>query len=127
MCHDPDSRPPAPPAVADLDSTGPLELTAADGTVVAAYEAIPFGEPRARVVLLPDVRGLHPYYRALAERFAEAGLHAVAIDYFGRTAGAEQREADFDWQPHFQQVTDEQVRLDATAAVRHVSPEGTQP
>jgi carboxymethylenebutenolidase len=127
MCHDPDSRPPAPPAVADLDSTGPLELTAADGAVLAAYEAIPFGESRARVVLLPDVRGLHPYYRVLTEQFAQAGLHTVAIDYFGRTAGAEQRTADFDWEPHLRRVTHEHVLQDAAAAVRHVSPEGTKP
>ena len=43
------------------------------------------------VVILPDVRGLHPYYEALAVRFAEAGFHAVAFDYFGRTQGAAQR------------------------------------
>ena len=96
MCHDTDARPPAPPAdvlpePVELGRTGDLQLTSADGTTVAAYEAFPVGEPRARVVVLPDVRGLHPYYRALAERLAEAGLAAVAIDYFGRTAPGEPR------------------------------------
>jgi carboxymethylenebutenolidase len=91
MCHDTDSRPPAPPADAlpqsrQVQAASELRLTSADGTTVAAYEAVPDGSPRARVVVLPDVRGLHPYYRALAERLAEAGLHTVAIDYFGRTA-----------------------------------------
>ena len=38
-------------------------------------------------MILLDVRGLHPFYVELAERFAQAGVHAVAIDYFGRTAG----------------------------------------
>src|SRR5664279_4555250 len=104
MCHEPDSRPPAPPVIGDIDSTGSLELTAADGNVFAAYEAIPVGEPRAHVVILPDIRGLHPYYRALAERFAEAGVYAVAIDYFGRTAGAAMRDDSFDWQAHIGQV-----------------------
>ncbi|HEX2807201.1 MAG TPA: dienelactone hydrolase family protein [Kineosporiaceae bacterium] len=127
MCHAPDSRPPAPPVVGEIDSTGSLELTAADGNVLAAYEAIPVGEPRARVVILPDIRGLHPYYRALAERFAEAGLHALAIDYFGRTAGAAMRGEDFDWQPHVVQVQPDQVALDVAAAVRHLSPEGSAP
>ena len=28
----------------------------------------------AKDVVLPDIRGLHPYYVALAERFAEFGL-----------------------------------------------------
>jgi len=124
MCHDPDSRPPAPPVVADLDSTGPLELTAEDGNVLAAYEAIPFGEPRARVVLLPDVRGLHPYYRALAERFAEAGLQAVAIDYFGRTAGSAERAEDFPYREHVDQTTPEGIRDDVAAAVARLREQG---
>jgi len=127
MCHTPDSRPPAPPVVGDIDSTGSLELTAADGNVLAAYEAIPVGEPQARVVLLPDIRGLHPYYRALAERFAEAGVHAVAIDYFGRTAGPQLRDDDFVFRPHVDALTPEQVTADVAAAVRHLAPESSHP
>jgi carboxymethylenebutenolidase len=132
MCHDPSSRPPAPPSDAvrdhrDLDRTGELRLASADGTSVLAYEAIPHGPPWARVVVLPDVRGLHPYYRALAERLAETGLHAVAIDYFGRTAADLPRDDDFDYRTHVGQVTPEQVTADVTAAVRHVSPDGGEP
>jgi carboxymethylenebutenolidase len=128
MCHDPSDRPPAPPVdVADLDSSGSLELTSADGTVFAAYEAVPTGEPHARVVLLPDVRGLHPYYRALTEQLAEAGLYAVAVDYFGRTAGASLRGDDFDHREHVAAVTPEQVEADVSAAVHHVAPEGDAP
>lgn len=127
MCHDTDSRPPAPPRAGEVDSTGSLELTAGDGNVLAAYEAVPAGEPAARVVLLPDVRGLHPYYRALAERFAEAGVHAVAVDYYGRTAGPGLREEGFAFGPHREAVTSEQVRLDVEAAVRHLAPEGRHP
>ena len=41
----------------------------------------------AGIVILPDVRGLHPFYEELALRFAENGVDAIAIDYFGRTAG----------------------------------------
>jgi carboxymethylenebutenolidase len=132
MCHDTDARPPAPPADVlpeprEVDRAGNLQLTSADGTRVAAYEAFPVGEPRARVVVLPDVRGLHPYYRALAERLAEAGLSAVAIDYFGRTAPDEPRNDDFEYRTHVQQVTPQHVTDDAAAAVRHLSPEGTRP
>jgi len=127
MCHDPRSRPPAPPFVTDLDSTGFLELTAADGNVLAAYEAIGAGTPRARLVVLPDVRGLHPYYQALAEEFAQAGVWTVVIDYFGRTAGAHPRDDTFEFGPHVAQLTPEQVDLDVAAAVRHLSGEGTHP
>ena len=132
MCHDTDSRPPAAPADVvpqprEIDSTGELSLTSADGTVVAAYEAIPAGEPVARIVVLPDVRGLHPYYRALAERLAEAGLYAVAVDYFARTAADQPRNDDFAYAEHVKQVTPQQVSEDVAAAVRHLSPEGSHP
>jgi carboxymethylenebutenolidase len=129
MCHDTDARPPAPPADVlpephEIGGRGDLSLTSGDGTTVAAYEAFPVGEPRARVVVLPDVRGLHPYYRALADRLAEAGLHAVAIDYFGRTAADLPRDDDFAYMDHVKQVTPQQVTDDVSAAVRHLSPTG---
>ena len=47
-------------------------------------------------MILPDVRGLYRFYVELAERFAAAGHPAIAIDYFGRTAGDEERGEDFD-------------------------------
>ena len=132
MCHDTDSRPPAPPddAVQDpreLAARRELQLTSADGTSVAAYEAVPSGSPRARIVVLPDVRGLHPYYRALAERLAETGLHAVAVDYFGRTAAGVPRDDDFEYMPHVRQVTPHQVAADVAAAARHLSTDTAQP
>jgi carboxymethylenebutenolidase len=75
------------------------------------------------VVILPDVRGLHPYYVALAERFAEAGLVAVAIDWFGRTAGLAgtgTREADFDYQPHIGQTTHAGIDADIAAGIEYL-------
>ncbi|MQA33222.1 dienelactone hydrolase family protein [Modestobacter roseus] len=123
MCHDHDSRPPAPPRSGDVAERGSLTLTAADGTDLSAAYAAPAGPARAGVVILPDVRGLHPYYVALAERFAEAGVPAVAIDYFGRTAGVVatgSREEDFDWQSHIPQTTDEGVDADTAAAAAYL-------
>ena len=52
------------------------------------------------MIVLPDVRGLHPYYEELALRFAERGIDAIAIDYFGRTAGDRARGDDFEYMPH---------------------------
>jgi carboxymethylenebutenolidase len=76
-------------------------------------------------VILPDVRGLHPFYTELAERFAEAGVHATAMDHFGRTAGVGERGESFDHQPHVAQTTPEGIATDVAAAVAHVrSPEG---
>jgi carboxymethylenebutenolidase len=122
MCHDHDSRPPAPPRSGDVAERGVLTLTSADGTEFSAAYAAPAAEPRVGVVVLPDIRGLHPYYVALAERFAEAGAAAVAIDYFGRTAGLaeELRPGDFDWQMHIPQTTEATIDADITAAIGYL-------
>ena len=124
MCHDPDSRPPAPPRSGDVAERGVLTLSSADGTEFSAAFAAPATPPRVGVVVLPDVRGLHPYYVALAERFAQAGLAAVAIDWFGRTAGLcgdpGTRGEDFDYPPHIAQTTPEGIDADITAAVGYL-------
>jgi carboxymethylenebutenolidase len=124
MCHDHDSRPPAPPRTGEVGERGTLTLTSADGTEFSAAYAAPAEPPGAGVVILPDVRGLHPYYVALAERFAEAGVAAVAIDYFGRTAGPAgetgTRGEDFDWQAHVSKTTPEGIDADITAAIGYL-------
>jgi carboxymethylenebutenolidase len=124
MCHDHDSRPPAPPRSGTVRERGVLTLTAADGTELSAAYAAPEGEARVCVVVLPDVRGLHPYYVALAERFAETGAAAVAIDWFGRTAGVcadpGTRGADFEWQPHVPRTTPEGIDADISAAIAYL-------
>jgi len=123
MCHDSDSRPPAPPRSGDVAERGTLELTAADGNQLSAAYAAPAAPATAGVVILPDIRGLHPYYVALAERFAEAGVPAVALDYFGRTAGLAEtgtREDDFDWQSHIPQTTPEGIDADTTAGIEYL-------
>ncbi|MBI1379097.1 MAG: dienelactone hydrolase family protein [Frankiales bacterium] len=121
MCHDDDSRPPSPPVVGEVASHRLLTLTGADGNSFAAYEAVPASPNGRNVVILPDVRGLHPYYEALAERFAEAGFHAVAFDYFGRTAGVGERPDGFDWQSEIPKLTPATVGSDVAATVAHVT------
>ena len=71
-------------------------------------------------MILPDVRGLHPYYEELALRFAEHGIDALALDWFGRTAGPEPRGDDFDYSPHPAQTTWAGIRTDITAAVEEI-------
>jgi carboxymethylenebutenolidase len=122
MCFDFDSRPPELPAdvarpLAGGEGAEILELTSRDGTGFSAAlaEAPDGSEPG--VVILPDVRGLYRFYVELAERFAQAGHHAIAIDYFGRTAGTGERGEDFEYMPHVQQTRVEQVQLDIAAAL----------
>jgi len=44
-------------------------------------------------------------------------VHALALDYYGRTAGTGRRGGDFDHRPHLQQASDDNVGLDVAAAV----------
>jgi carboxymethylenebutenolidase len=120
MCFDHDSRPPIEPIEGGALDASEVELVAADGTRFAAYLAQAAEPTGAGIVILPDVRGLHTYYRELALRFAEHGVDAIAIDYFGRTAGIGDRGPEFDWAPHVPQATYEGLREDTTAAVAHL-------
>src|SRR5258705_11084695 len=109
MCYGDDARPPAPPVRGEVGHPGDLVLTSADGTQFAAYHARPAGASSRAVVILPDVRGLHTFYKELAHRFAEAGLRAIAFDYFGRTAGLGTRDEDFAYREHAEQTRPDQT------------------
>ena len=120
MCYPPGARPPDVPPDLLPPMTGgaggkDATLTSADGTKFRSYLAEASGGD-AGVVIAPDVRGLHPFYEELAERFASAGVHAIAFDYFGRTAGAERRGDDFDYMPHVRQTTPKTVFADIAAS-----------
>jgi carboxymethylenebutenolidase len=93
-----------------------MELTSADGTRFAAYDAVPTTRRGASLVLLPDIRGLHPYYTDLAIAFAQAGIDTVAIDPYARTAGLTERGEDFDYQPHAKALDRASLLEDARAA-----------
>jgi carboxymethylenebutenolidase len=125
MCYALDAQPPAPP----VPPTGgskvrgeELVLNSVDGTPFAAFaghvESV-MPSP-AGIVILPDVRGLFRFYRDLALRFAEAGVEAVAIDYFGRTAGLTPRDENFDFWPHVMQTKPETVAADVATAVAYL-------
>jgi carboxymethylenebutenolidase len=116
MCFDNDSEPPV--AAGDRAiSTRDVTLTADDGNVLAAFEAFGEDPSEAAIVVLPDVRGLYRFYKDLAARLAQAGHDAIAIDYFGRTAGLAERTDDWDYQPHVEATTLPGVRSDVAAAV----------
>ena len=120
MCFDHDSRPPIAPIAGGAIDGAIVEVTARDGNRFAAFRARPSSAGRAAVVILPDVRGLHPYYEELALRFAERGIDAIAIDWFGRTAGAARRGEDFDYPPHVTKTTWAGISADIEAAVTTV-------
>ena len=120
MCFDNDARPPLAPIRGSALDARDLTLSSRDGTQFAAYEAVPETPSGAGIVIIPDVRGLHPYYEELVLRFAEAGVQAVALDPYARTAGTGKRDADFEYEPHVLQLDPEGVDDDVAAAAGHV-------
>lgn len=128
MCYSDRALPPLPPIGGAATDQGDLRLTSADGARFMAYAARA-GAPNGRgMVILPDVRGLFPFYKELAVRFAEAGFEAIAFDYFARTAESDDRSQAFEYGPHVQQTTPEQIAADVRACIDYLaSPEGGRP
>src|ERR671922_2464958 len=120
MCFERDSSPPIPAIAGAAVAHRELELEAADGNRFAAFGAEPDSPTGACVVILPDVRGLYRFYEELALRFAERGHHAVAFDYFGRTAGVEKRGDDFPFREHVEQTTADGIRADVAATIGYL-------
>jgi len=125
MCFDTDSEPPIPRIAGAAVSHDELTLTAADGNTFAAFLATPDEPSPTGIVILPDVRGLYHFYEELALRFAERGHTALAFDYFGRTAGVEKRDDEFEYMPHVEQTTDAGVQADVGAAVEKLRETGS--
>jgi carboxymethylenebutenolidase len=128
MCYDSKDRPPDAPGEAGEATGEDIQLEATDGARFAAYVARSGNEQvRAQVIIFPDVRGLHQFYKELALRFAERGIDAIGIDYFGRTAGLTPRDDSFEFMPHVQQMEFPSFMADVQAArkyLRETGPEG---
>ena len=120
MCYTDEARPPLPPISGAAADQGDFELQASDGNRFAAHFARAEKPNGAGMVVLPDVRGLHEFYKELAQRFAETGIDSVAIDYFGRTAGIGDRSDRFEYMPHVQQTTPEGVARDTAAGIEYL-------
>ncbi len=123
MCFPPDSVPPITPIAGGSGPTRRIILEAVDGNRLNAFEAFPSQPSNAAVIVLPDVRGLFGFYEQLAERFAERGHRAVAIDYFGRTAGLGERPEEFDFMSHVREMTFDGLTADVAAAAEHLKGE----
>lgn len=61
-----------------------LELTAADGHVLAAYRADPAGTPRGAIVVIQEIFGVNSHIRRVADGFAADGYIAIAPAMFDR-------------------------------------------
>src|SRR6266446_4027429 len=120
MCVDDDSFPPIPPISGGAAGSHDLNLTSSDGTPFMAHAARAAKSTGAGMVVIPDVRGLHPYYKELADRFAEIGVDAVAIDFFARTAPSEDRSEKFDFMSQVPLTKPDTLQADIAAAVNYL-------
>jgi len=126
MCFELDSVPPIPAIEGGAVDHRDVVLESSDGTRFAAFAGLPEEPSGTSVVVLPDVRGLYRFYEELALRFAERGIAAVAIDYFGRTAGAGKRNEDFEYREHVAQTTPEGIQADVGTAVEWLRAAGVE-
>lgn len=97
VCYDDSATPPSGPRSLTDAKSAQLTLRAADGARFAATHARPLDPGTASgvgVLLLPDNRGLRPFYDELATRLAGHGHQVMAIDYFGRSDGVNRDRAD---------------------------------
>jgi carboxymethylenebutenolidase len=142
MCYAPEALPPKPPKSGYLLSAGRTVLATPDGGMAPAFIAQTLPVPKLAsdsverlgvsdplvyraepgsgtpgVVILPDQRGLHWFYEKLAEYFADAGIHAVAVDFYHRTAGTAFRGDDFDFAAHRGSVTTQSLDNDVRAGI----------
>jgi carboxymethylenebutenolidase len=120
MCVDNDSRPPITPIAGGSAGGHDLRLTSTDGTRFMAYAARASEPTGAGMIVIPDVRGLHPYYKELTDRFAEIGVDAVAIDFFARTAPSDDRSDSFDFMSQVPLTKPDTLQADIGAAAAHL-------
>jgi carboxymethylenebutenolidase len=120
MCVENDSRPPILPIAGGSADSRDLRLTSADGTRFMAHAARAATPTGAGMVVIPDVRGLHPYYKELADRFAEVGVDAVALDFFARTAPSDDRGDSFDFMAHVSQTKPDTLQADIAASAAYL-------
>jgi carboxymethylenebutenolidase len=120
MCVDNESRPPITPIAGGSAGSRDLRLTSADGTRFMAYAARAAKPTGAGMIVIPDVRGLHQYYKDLADRVAEVGVDAVAIDFFARTAPGDDRGDSFDFMAQVPQTKPDQLQADIAAAAAYL-------
>lgn len=107
---------------------GWIELRAADGHKLQAWQAQPAGTPRGAVVVLQEIFGVNAHIRNVCDRLAEQGWHAVAPALFDRV----QRGQEMGYGPDGaaagralrEQVEQPAALMDVQAAIDHAHKAG---
>ncbi len=105
-----------------------IDLTAADSATFPAYVAEPSGQPKAAVVVVPEIFGVNSHIRAVADSYAAQGYLAVAPATFHRVKpGVDLGYSDADMKAGFELKTavealpEPGVMQDIQAAVDHAA------
>ncbi len=123
MCFDPNSAPLISTRPRTQAATQTFTLRSADGAEFAVFSAKPRQPSGIGVLVLPDNRGLYRFYEQLALRLAEQGHPALAIDYFGRTAGTAARDESFPAMQHMMQLKREGLDHDIETGAKFLRSE----
>ncbi len=63
---------------------GQIQLTAADGYTIGAYQVMPSGTPLGGVVVIQEIFGVNQHIRDVTDGYAHAGYAALAPQIFDR-------------------------------------------
>ena len=118
MCETHDSRPPIEPRPSGIASSGDIHLNGSDGNRPRAYFARAAAPRGIGVIVIPARLGLLPFYEQLTDRLAEAGIDAIALDLYGRTADDDLRDDGFDFEAHYRAVTAVEARPEVDSDVK---------
>ena len=105
MCFDLDSLPPVPAIAGAAVSHDDLVLESADGNRFAAFAAAPDQPAAPGSSFSPTSAASTASTRSSRCASPSAASPRVAIDYFGRTAGARSGTSEFEYMEHVAQTT----------------------
>ena len=106
-----------------------IELRAADGFELGAWESMPDGAPKGAVVVIQEIFGVNGHIRAVADGYAQAGYAAVAPQIFDRVEpnvelGYEEADMGRGIELAFQKLQMPNTLADIQAAIDHASAHG---
>ena len=106
-----------------------IELRAADGFELGAWESTPAGVPKGSVVVIQEIFGVNNHIREVVDGYAEAGYAAVAPQIFDRVEpnielGYEEADMGQGIELAFQKLQMPNTLADIQAAIDHASAHG---
>ena len=106
-----------------------IELRAADGFELGAWESVPASAPKGGVVVIQEIFGVNNHIREVVDGYAEAGYAAVAPQIFDRVEanvelGYEEADMGRGIELAFQKLQMPNTLADIQAAIDHASAQG---